>query len=527
MVVSLLAFSGVVADVADVADVAVGTVGAGAQPGDQDPRICVDHRDVTIGWDADPVGINALDYRSGLYAFAGEQLEYTILIRDPNGALDIGFPKIMVDGSPEVLCNELTDAFAYYRSVNLCQKDTTTWECLTGPDDPSGILTYVERNGALEVSVSLSGLDPNSYYQLAFQGRTNGDGNNELATICDNPNAPADGYDFAWECGMWGTEGFWNFEMEALTDGIGNYQKTYLLPMPLGHYGANLLQTAEIGFIVKEAGTDPETFAGPWDPVMMEESGLDWTIRDIAVVECDGMGEVNTETDRAYHCLLTVEPQWDGEKEVNITAYNSVFEPTDGTHVESWYFNPSLSMSVSTSDDQPIRFETMPYGADTPEERTVHSLNRLKIKNNSTAGVNMWMYISGTDLYDNSGGAAKCPTTNKLSISNMKYRGWTGTQWTSWEGWTQMSKYDQNENCDPITLTSHLNPVDPVTLEADTDMMCYGGLPVPYDPNALGPQLSHILTNSGDLEVEFKLTYPMPCVGSFNQGLILVFGKAV
>lgn len=334
------------------ADVAVGETGIGAQPGDQDPRICVKHRDVTIGWDADPVGINALDYRTGMYAFAGELIEFTIVVRDPNGALDVGFPKIRVAGAPEVLCNEI---------------------------------------------------------ELPY--------------------------------------------------------------------------------------------------------------------ECDGMGMINSETDRAYVCHLTVEPSWEDEKEVKITAYNSAFEPTDGTHVETWFFNPALSMSVSTSDGMAIHFEEMPYGADTPEERTVHSLNRLKVKNTAEGGVNMWMYLAGTDLYDPSG-ASKCPVTNQLSIRQMAYRGWSGTQWTSWEGWVQMGKYDQNAACDPVAEDSYINAVGS-DLVSDTDMTCYGGLPVPYDHNALQPQLSHLLTNQGNLEVEFKLTYPTPCVGTFSEGSLLVFGKAV
>ena len=310
------------------ADVVIGELGIGAQPGDQDPQICIYHRQVRID------GITDCNYRTSLYAFAGEMIEFTIVIRDPNGALDIGFPKIRVASAPEVLCNE------------------------------------------------------------------------------------------------------------------------YDLPQ-----------------------------------------------------SCDGMGDMNEETDRAYHCLLTVEPQWDGEKEVKITAYNSAFEPTDGTHVETWFFNPALSMSVSTSDGQGIHFEEMPYGADTPPERTVHSLNRLKVKNTAEGGVNMWMYLAGTDLYDPNG-ASKCPTTNVLTIDNMQYRGWSGTQWTSWEGWEYMSKYDQNDPCEVFGT-------------------CYGGKPVPY-PNTgdtIPDTLEYVLTNQGTLEVEFKLTYPMPCIGTFSQGSILVFGK--
>ena len=329
------------------ADVAVGGVGAGASPGDQPPRICVKHRDVCIGTCANPPGVNPLDYRTGLYMFTGESLQYYIAVRDPNGALDIGQVKIRVANNPEVLCNEIS----------------------------------------------------------------------------------------SWK----------------------------------------------------------------WD------------------YTCDGMGELHLgETDRIYECTLTAEPQWIGLRQVKITAYNSAFQPTDGTHIETWYFNPALSLSVETSDGLPIHFEDMPYGADTPEERTVHSLNRLRVTNTADGGVNMWMFLAGTDLFDPSG-ASKCPTTNVLAIEdNMQYRGWTGTQWTSWEGWKYMGKYNQNDNC-VVSPESH----------------CYGGHPVPASENFdeqkhTGQEITdNILTNSGTLEVEFKLTYPMPCVGTFSNGQIKVFGKAI
>ncbi|MBD3155137.1 MAG: hypothetical protein GF368_00595, partial [Candidatus Aenigmarchaeota archaeon] len=176
-----------------VADVAVGETGVGAAPGDQPPRICVDHRDVHIGTDANPPGVNPFDYRTGLYAFTGEQVEFDIVVRDPNGHLDIGYAKLQVGNSPEVLCN------------------------------------------------------------------------------------------------------------------------------PLG-------------------------------------------LEHISDEDCNGLGDINWDTDKAFHCLLTVEPSWYEEKEIKITAYNSANVETDGTHKETWYFNPVLSLSVSTSDGEPISFEEMPYG---------------------------------------------------------------------------------------------------------------------------------------------------------------------
>ncbi|MEM5792891.1 MAG: hypothetical protein QXY45_00840 [Candidatus Aenigmatarchaeota archaeon] len=306
--------------------------------------ICVKHRNVSIGKDANPPGVNPFKYRTGSYAFTGEQIEFTIVVRDPNGAIDIGFPKISVDNQPKVLCNEIP-----------------------------------------------------------------------LTSISD--------------------------------------------------------------------------------------------------YSCDGFGMLNPETDKAYHCLLTVGP-WYGEKEVKITAYDSSFQPSDSTHKETWFFNPQLSYTITTSDGQPLRFEEMPYGADTPDERTVHSVNRLVVKNTAEGGVNMWTFIAGTDFYDPNG-ASKCPTSNVLKVEYMKYRGWSGTQWTSWEGWETMSRYDQNDLCvvTPFAATSH----------------CYGGKPVPY-PNTnddIPDPMEYVLTNQGRLEVEFKLTYPMPCVGSFTEGSILIFGKPV
>ncbi|MCD6557607.1 MAG: hypothetical protein J7K31_01070, partial [Candidatus Aenigmarchaeota archaeon] len=141
----------------------------------------------------------------------------------------------------------------------------------------------------------------------------------------------------------------------------------------------------------------------------------------------------------------------------------------------------------------------------------VHSLNKMQVKNVAEGGVNMWMFIAGTDLTDPSG-ASLCPTSNVLSIDNMYYRAWSGTQWTSWEGWTQMSKYDQNADC-YIT---------------ETQAACYGGKPVPaWDLSAqIGP-LENLLTNQGTMEIEFKLHYPVPCIGTFSEGTIYIFGKAV
>jgi len=298
------------------ADVATGTVGTGAGPGDEKPKICVGCRYVRVN------GINKIDYRTGMYAFTGEQIYFELLIRDANGALDIGFPRIRVDNRPEVLCNEI--------------------------------------------------------------------------------------------------------------------------PLP----------------------TEP----------------------------CDGLGQANPLTDKAYHCLLTVEPSWYGDSVVKITVYNSNFQPTDATHTENWFFNPAIRLDVSTSDGQSIHFEDGRPG------EIVHSENKIIVKNIAEGGVNLWTYIAGTDMYDPSG-ASKCPETNKIDIEKyMWFRGWTGTITGDW---TQMSEYDQNKPCCLFDG-------------------CYGARPLPRSA-----PLGNVLTNMGTMETEFKLEYPVPCVGTFSQGSIFIFGKAI
>ncbi|MEM5828979.1 MAG: hypothetical protein QW480_01935 [Candidatus Aenigmatarchaeota archaeon] len=311
------------------ADVVVGEVGIGAQPGDLPPTICIYHRDIEIGTKANPPGINPSDYRSSLYAFTGERIKYTVVVRDPNGALDIGYVKAFVGGNEEALANPT--------------------------------------------------------------------------------NLPS---------------------------------------------------------------------------------------------SCNGLGITDYETDKAFEITITVEDGWYGAMEVLLKVFNSQNVATSATHSEEWFFNPELRMQVTTSDGQPIRFGPMD-----PVTRIAHSLNKIKVKNTAEGGVNLWVFIAGTDLFDTTG-AAKCPTSNVLEIEKyMWYRGWSGTQWQSYEGWEQMAKYNQNEGC---------------SIER-----CYNAKPIVYGTGGNFNPLAHVLTNGGLAEVEFKIQYPIPCIGTFNSGKIFIFGKAV
>jgi len=209
-------------------------------------------------------------------------------------------------------------------------------------------------------------------------------------------------------------------------------------------------------------------------------------------VLCSFTGD-SGDTWKVFECLYTAEPDAYGEKEILIRGWDSHFIPFDSYHKENWFFNPGLSMDVTTSDNKGINFESGYPGG------IVHSLNRLKVKNTAEGGVNLWMFLAGSDLYDPNT-ESKCPMTNKIDVEDwMLFRGWSGTVIGDW---TQMSELDQNEDCD---LSS-----------------CYNANPLPK--NSPG---GNVLTNQGNLEVEFKLEYPVPCIGSFSEGSIFVLAKTI
>ena len=250
--------------------------------------------------------------------------------------------------------------------------------------------------------------------------------------------------------------------------------------------------------------------------------GVEIPLASVSDRNCDGLGRLDPSTDKAFRITITVGSTWYNLTNVTLAVYDSNNTPTPATHSERWFFNPALSMKVNTSDGKAISFEQLPYGAETPEERTIHSLNKIQVTNDAEGGVNMWMFVAGTDIYS-PGELSLCPTTNRIEImsrdfdgdgsnelthSLMQYRGWSGTQWPAGEGWEDMNKYDINDAC--VVWGT-----------------CYGGVPVPKGIYHGGTPLDNVLTNRGTLEMEFKLTYPLPCFGSFTNGTIYVLGKAI
>jgi len=252
-----------------------------------------------------------------------------------------------VDKTPPIMIKEVGEP-SYYEKSNtqtddLCYKDAQNgWQCYTTLPSalqnlgytqlPKGMVTYEDCGPFLKITVNLSGLKSDTAYQLTLNGRNGGDGNDKLANNCEFPNAPARGYQYAWGCGYWsggtGQEGFWNFDMNAVTDGSGNYEKTYFLHMPDGHYGipANNNPPYGIGFIVKEAADVPG--GSNYPPILMETHGLDWTID-----KSQRVWVKDHETPITLDCM-DLEPHPSGDEEVCYKV------SLDGSDVTDEYCDP-------------------------------------------------------------------------------------------------------------------------------------------------------------------------------------------
>lgn len=229
-----------------------------------------------------------------------------------------------------------------------------------------------------------------------------------------------------------------------------------------------------------------------------------------------------------------MEPVPEGTYSLSISATDSRGLESESLYSERWLFNPAIALQLRTSDNAPLSFENGLPG------QFVHSKNNILITNDGKTG--LWLFIASSDLFDPNG-AGKCPTTNRLDVegsasdpaAGLYYRAHSGTLFTSVfskkvfpgdkpaEGWAHMTNPNQNLDCSfssivssgmctgarPILSDVFLDPGAPVA----------GGIPNGFAFNTLTPRST--------LEVEFKLKYPVPCIGRFSSGRMFVFGKPI
>jgi hypothetical protein len=226
--------------------------------------------------------------------------------------------------------------------------------------------------------------------------------------------------------------------------------------------------------------------------------------------------------DKLYECILTVEPSWYGESVVNILAMDQAGSvSTDGIS-QVWYFNPAVILDLDTNDGAPaVMFEDNPL-VSVPGS-TVYSTNELVITNLAEGNVDLLVFIAADDLTDPTHTAAKCCWSNVLDVegitcsngetyNGMDYRCKIGTLMDN--EWNDMTNKNTKEDCNGVV---DLDPNDGAFGDSE---VCYG---------AKGVLTEHlpVLMNMHKAECSFRLQYPVPCVGSFTEGLIHIIVRAL
>ena len=127
--------------------------------------------------------------------------------------------------------------------------------------------------------------------------------------------------------------------------------------------------------------------------------------------------QFDSSTMKFYQCTFTVETPLSMYGEYWVTLE---VEDIDGLYnyvdeVEYWFFNPVVALSV----DGTLTFNNVRPG-------TSSYSNSILVGNDADdgSGVQMDMFITGTDFYDSSSSGAACPTSNQLSLSAINYWGW-------------------------------------------------------------------------------------------------------
>ena len=216
----------------------------------------------------------------------------------------------------------------------------------------------------------------------------------------------------------------------------------------------------------------------------------------------------NPNTMAYYECVLTVETfeSMQGDSEVLIEAID--LDDVVGTmdEVEYWWFNPVIQLSI----DGEVEFDEVRPGTSSYSRRVI-------IGNDAEygSGVLLDMFISGTDFYDSSSSGAKCPTTNKLDLSNFAYYATNGAYSTKQD--MEVGRTCDDEGYCSLNYGTGFN--DPFRF--------YNRNEIIQANNNYGYYFSNILSPGAEMTLIFRLNLPEPCNGDFDTGQIYFWGEAI
>jgi len=212
-----------------------------------------------------------------------------------------------------------------------------------------------------------------------------------------------------------------------------------------------------------------------------------------------------------FECTLTVETPESMYGEYWITVEAQDGDGLMGTMDENeyWFLNPEIALSV----DGYLTFENVRPG-------TQSYSDTLLVGNDADdgSGVMLDMFISGTDFYDSASSGARCPTTNKLSLSNFRYFVTNGAYSSKGDAQVGAIRAKDAEGYLNIGYGIGFNNPSPFyngfeILQAGTKNGLY------WPSNTLAPGAEMALT--------FRLSLPEPCNGDFDTGSIYFWGEAI
>ena len=216
---------------------------------------------------------------------------------------------------------------------------------------------------------------------------------------------------------------------------------------------------------------------------------------------------------RYYDCTLTVETPESMYGQYWITVEAEDLDGLTGTMAENEYFflNPVIALSI----DGDMTFENVRPGTE-----SYSSTMLVGNDADSSSGVMMDMFISGTDFYDSLSSGARCPTSNKLSLNNFRYFATNGA-------YSSIDDMEVNSNGvvrdkdaeNYINIDYGIGFNNPTPFYDDKEIIQAQQVGPYYTANLLAPGAEMALT--------FKLSLPEPCNGNFDTGSIYFWGEAI
>jgi len=214
--------------------------------------------------------------------------------------------------------------------------------------------------------------------------------------------------------------------------------------------------------------------------------------------------------DKLFKCLLTVTDAYKLDSYPVTVTVNDVNGNTATTDPQTWYFNPEVSIMVDTSDGEAITFGVGHAGD------LVYSINSLTLKNMAEGGVDIAVWLGGTDL-SSPDMTAKCPVSNILDVEGTN-------QWPVVDGMAFRCTLDNG-----VFGEQYWQQVENKNIKEECE---YASAGFPFlsrclELNPLFFSHSNVLENGHEASCIFKLKYPVPCIGEFTEGNLIILMRAI